>query len=321
MKQIFLLSLPRSGSTLLQRALSSHDKIKTVSEPWLLLPFVYALRSEGIVSEYNHSSLSQAINDFTDELPNGVDDYYSSINAFISSLYSKLCSSNTEFFLDKTPRYAFIVDELKQIFPDAKFIILWRNPLSILSSRFHSFGNKWRIYNYKVDLYKGLENLTNFHQKYEDEICTVNYERLVSNPESELSKIYNFLELPYENCHLHTLNDSTLKGSMGDKTGRSKYKEVNTEPLEKWKSTLCNPLRKIWAINYIKWIGPERLNRMGYNYDQILIEMTATKTGFSHFLSDLLRVIYGFLDQLFELSLLRKKISKLRNFRKITTYR
>jgi hypothetical protein len=39
---IFLLSLPRSGSTLAQRILAAHEGIATTSEPWILLPYGYA---------------------------------------------------------------------------------------------------------------------------------------------------------------------------------------------------------------------------------------------------------------------------------------
>jgi hypothetical protein len=39
---LFLLSLPRSGSTLAQRILAAHAGIATTSEPWILLPYLYA---------------------------------------------------------------------------------------------------------------------------------------------------------------------------------------------------------------------------------------------------------------------------------------
>ncbi|MBA3701438.1 MAG: sulfotransferase [Rubrobacteraceae bacterium] len=42
---LFLLSLPRSGSTLAQRFLAAHDAIATASEPWILLPYFYTLRA------------------------------------------------------------------------------------------------------------------------------------------------------------------------------------------------------------------------------------------------------------------------------------
>jgi hypothetical protein len=39
---IFLLLLPCSGSTLAQRILAAHEGIATTSEPWILLPYLYA---------------------------------------------------------------------------------------------------------------------------------------------------------------------------------------------------------------------------------------------------------------------------------------
>lgn len=50
---MFLISQPRAGSTLLQRILGSHPDIHTVSEPWLMLQPLYALRPDGYRAEYN----------------------------------------------------------------------------------------------------------------------------------------------------------------------------------------------------------------------------------------------------------------------------
>ena len=51
------------------------------------------------------------------------------------------CSACTEaagdgerYFLDKTPRYHLVVDEIMELFPDAKFIFLWRHPLAMAAS-------------------------------------------------------------------------------------------------------------------------------------------------------------------------------------------
>ena len=58
---IFLLSLPRSGSTLVQRILMSHSKISGISEPHLVLPFVYTMRKKGVVSQYSHHTVYKGI--------------------------------------------------------------------------------------------------------------------------------------------------------------------------------------------------------------------------------------------------------------------
>ena len=43
-KPIFIFSITRSGSTLLQRVIAAHEGVATVSEPWVLLPYLYTLR-------------------------------------------------------------------------------------------------------------------------------------------------------------------------------------------------------------------------------------------------------------------------------------
>ena len=46
-KIIFLISLPRSGSTLLQKMLTVSPEIYSVAEPWLMLPLAFMLKKEG----------------------------------------------------------------------------------------------------------------------------------------------------------------------------------------------------------------------------------------------------------------------------------
>ena len=48
---IFLISLPRSGSTLLQRIIGGHKDIHTTAEPWLMLHPFHALKAEKIKSQ------------------------------------------------------------------------------------------------------------------------------------------------------------------------------------------------------------------------------------------------------------------------------
>ena len=150
MKPLFIFSLPRSGSTLLQYILAAHSKISTVSEPWILLPFVYALKEEGSYSEFVHKAMVRAFSDFCEELPNGRKDYFDELSVFALRLYSKACQCESEYFLDKTPRYHLIVEEIIKMFPNGKFIFLWRNPLSIVASMMKSWaGGKWKLYSTK----------------------------------------------------------------------------------------------------------------------------------------------------------------------------
>ena len=60
---IFIFSLPRSGSTLLQKIIASSNEVSTSSEPWILLPLLYSQKEEGTLSEYSHKNAVLALND------------------------------------------------------------------------------------------------------------------------------------------------------------------------------------------------------------------------------------------------------------------
>ena len=64
---IFLISQPRAGSTLLQRILAAHSQVHSVSEPWLMLHPVYALRPSGITAEYNEELARIALRDYLEQ--------------------------------------------------------------------------------------------------------------------------------------------------------------------------------------------------------------------------------------------------------------
>lgn len=293
MKPIFLFSLPRSGSTLLQRMLATHPEIATTSEPWLLLPFLYALRTKGVKSEYNHQDMALAFEDFCEQLPGKKADYYSSIRDLALDLYSKASGGNSQYFLDKTPRYHLIIDEIHEIFPEAKFIILWRNPVAVAASMMETWNKgRWNLYHFEVDLYTGLSNLCDTAKKHTDKIYNIRFEDLVGNPEGESQKLLDFLQLAGTSSEAAEFSSVSLEGRMGDPTGVKQYKTVSTDSLQKWQSTMANPWRKHWSKQYLNWIGQDRIELMGYDFNELHEELSHIKIGKKHFINDIARLGY-----------------------------
>jgi hypothetical protein len=315
---IFLFSLPRSGSTLVQRILASHDGISTVSEPWILLPYLYSLREKGIYAEYMHRVMSWAIQDFCRELPNGADDYLEEIRALALRLYKKASKKESKYFLDKTPRYHLIAEDIIRLFPDAKCIFLWRNPLSVAASLIdHWPKKKWNLFYYKVDLYRGLSNLVGARRKNQDRTFAVKYEDLILNPETEWAKVFSYLELPFNPEILSEFTQVNLKGRMGDPTGTQKYESISREPLDRWKATFSNPLRKAWGRRYLRWIGADRLKTAGYDGDALLAELNDIPTGFRDFGSDLARMAFEIPFSTLEPMIMKNKLELLPEWHRI----
>ncbi len=186
-----------------------------------------------------------AIKDLCALLPNGKEDYYSEIANFTRRIYTKISNKNTLYFLDKTPRYHLIADDILSIFPEGKFIFLWRNPLSIISSIIDTWGRgRWNLYNFKIDIFRGLVNLIETFENNKDKVYGLRYENLITNPEDELRKIFTYLNLNFKEDSVSEFSQVFLLGKMGDQLGKQNYNHISSQPLTKWEKTLCNPVQK-----------------------------------------------------------------------------
>jgi hypothetical protein len=294
MQPVFLFSLPRSGSTLVQRILAAHAEIATVSEPWVLLPLVYMKRNVGIRAEYDHRLASEAIKEFENQLLGKQSAFSEELRTFVMRLYEKAANKRARYFLDKTPRYHLIASEIMAIFPQAKFIFLWRNPLSVLGSYIDYFGSeKWNLYAYHIDLFTGASNLVEAYEDAKGRAFGIRYENFLTDGESSTQAIFKYLDLAPDPTVLESFNSVELKGRFGDKSGTALYSSLSREPLDKWKRMICNPLRRRWAREYLLWIGDRRLKIMGYSLDELLNELEIIPTGTRYFFSDCLRMTYG----------------------------
>jgi len=314
---IFIISMPRSGSTLLQRILAAHTEIDTTSESWLLLPQIYALKENGVFSEYSHIASKRAINDFCECLPNHVDDYLKIIKCSVIECYKLSSNNNIQFYLEKTPRNNLILKEIVSMFPESKYIFLWRNPAAVVASMINSFSNgKWNIFRQEIDLYKGLENMLqadslNIKHRYD-----INYEDLVISSSSVIFDMFNFLGLRPPTYNGQISGAHMLRGRMGDKSGAQGYGHITDLSLDKWKSTMSNPLRKRWLVKYIDYIGTENLSRMGYRKSELLDAILSIEFGCDYLFSDILRMLYGAIDSRCQISLIRKLYSQNKNSKK-----
>ena len=317
-RPLFLFSLPRSGSTLVQRILATHEDIATVSEPWILLPYFYTLRKRGIYAEYNHTSAVLAVEDFCGALPGGREDYVAELRELALRLYARVVRNGERYFLDKTPRYHLISGDVVQAFPDGKHLFLWRNPLAVVASLIETWGDgRWNLYRHKVDLFDGSEELIRAYERNEGTVHALRYEDLITNPEDTWKAVFRYLELPFDTSVLGRFGDVQLSGRKGDPTGTRMYDRVSREPLEKWRAVLCNPVRKAWCRRYLRWLGPERSAVMGYDLDMLLSELDSLPNSYRNLGSDVWRSSYGLAYDFVEPKILQHKLRLVPRWRHV----
>ena len=279
---IFLISQPRSGSTLTQKMLGSHPLIHTQSEPWALLHPLHAMRDDNLVTAYDASMYVKALDDFISHIPGKHQRYTEKIAATYGDFYRLILeSTNKKRFLDKTPRYYHIIDELVNYFPAAKIVLLWRNPAAVLTSIVKSWtNNDWRkLAEFKHDLTIAPKKMLQARRTHKM-IYSLKYEDLISDPEGQINQLCQYLDVHFDDGMLHYRNSLQDRWRYGDQGSVYQHKKPEAGFADKWISELNHPQMWRTVYDYIEYLGEDDLQEMGYDYgviNQILNQHTPTE--------------------------------------------
>lgn len=267
---IFLISQPRSGSTMFQLLLAGHPDIATSSEPWIALHPLFALK-HGIDANYDADLARMALHEFLKQSGINEEFYKKQVSCFLSSFYNQAIEhQQKKYFLDKTPRYYLIIDELIELFPKAKFIVLQRHPLAVLNSILKTWvkDDFKKLGLFKDDLLLAPKVLVAAGKKHSDKIYTVKYEDLVENPELILGKVCDYIGIQY--CESMPEYSKRLPyWKLGDPTGIHKSSRPFTDSLLAWKKEFAPSTLKQLARSYIEELGQELIEEIGYDFAEV----------------------------------------------------
>lgn len=275
---IFLISQPRAGSTLLQRILAGCPAVHTTAEPWLMLHPAYALRKEGHEAEYGAQTAFRALQDFLATLEGGQDCYVEALRRMAVCLYGVACEqAGKTYFLDKTPRYYFIIPELAHIFPEAKFVILLRNPLAVLASILNTWvkGDWIRLSRHYGDLLVAPRLLFEGIQLLDGQAIVLHYENLVREPADQVAMLCARLGLEFHPDMLEYGSRPAPPGRYGDPAGVQQHVRPTAATLERWLELGRTKQTRHFAREYLAALGPELLAGLGYDYAGLEAELGA----------------------------------------------
>ena len=201
-KIIFICGMPRSGTTLAEQIISSHSEVYGAGE----LIYLQQVLKKNFVenSKYNKQHIIE-----NQSLPKNV----------ISSEYHeyfKLYNIKENIITDKAPQNFRLIGFIKLFFPNCKIIHCHRNPkdncLSLFKNSFASQTMNWTNKAEDIAEYYNLysEIMKFWKTKIPNFIYDLDYDKLVQDKESEISKILNFCELEWdEKCLSPDKNSKT----------------------------------------------------------------------------------------------------------------
>ena len=230
-KIIFILGMPRSGTTLVEQIISSHSEVYGAGELSFMEEIIKKLVGYNQEEGMNLSSYFKNIENFKyEELKLAQSEYIEKLNSH---------DHREKIITDKAPLNFRWGGFIKMIFPNSKIIHCERNGMDTCYSNFKnafsgaSLGfcyNLEKLGNY-FNMYKDLMSFWNI--KLKDQIYNLSYEKLINNKELEVKNLLKFCELSWDkNCLNPHLNKKTVATASLAQVRTPVYKSS----IDKWKN-------------------------------------------------------------------------------------
>lgn len=198
---IFVLGMPRSGSTLVDQILASHPMVEGTAELPDIIVLARSLESD------DRRSAGKAWKDYPEIVERLEDDELRRLGDLYVERTRSQRKTDRPRFVDKMPNNWIHLGFIRAILPKAKIIDTRRNPLACGFSNFkqnyargqefsydlQSFGQYYRDY---------VRLMRHFDEVAPGAVHRVIHERLVADPEAEVRRLLDYLGLPFDEACL-----------------------------------------------------------------------------------------------------------------------
>lgn len=233
---VFIMSPVRSGSTLLRMLMNAHSRLHSPHE-------LHIRRLEvGYGSKLSQKAMSAL------DLQRGDLEHL----LWDRVMHRELVKSGKDFIVEKTPSNAFVHERIRDCWPDARFVFLLRHPVSIAQS-WHEGDPDKRTYDeaaadalrYMKAVDKARKGLTGH---------TVRYEDITADPEQEMRRLCEFLDLDFEPTMLDygKKDDAQVVKGLGDWRDKIRTGQVQSGralPTEDDIPEILRPMCQAWGYS------------------------------------------------------------------------
>jgi len=223
---IFIVGLPRSGSTLIEQILASHSKIEGTME----LPNIMNIARKLGNSTKDRTAYPEVI-DTLQEI-----DLTNLGKSFINE--TKFLRTGKQHFIDKMPNNFSHIGLIKLILPNAKIIDARRNPMDTCFSCFKQLFARGQAFTYDLSeiarYYVNYVNLMDHWDKVlPGYVYKVQHEDLLNDQEAVTRDLIDFCEVDFESS---TLEFYKTKRAVKTASSEQVREPINTKGLNQWKN-------------------------------------------------------------------------------------
>ncbi|WP_370187527.1 sulfotransferase [Qipengyuania sp.] len=232
---IFILGLPRAGSTLLEQILASHSQVEGTME----LPDIPALAMR------EAKKAGGDLRDWPDAVAELPDARFAELGEEFLARTRVQRKSGKPFYIDKLPNNWSYAGFIHLILPHAKIVDARRHPLDCCFSNFRQHFAKGQGFSYSLDhigrYYADyVRAMDHYDAVLPGRIHRVIHERLLDDPETEVRALLAYLGLPFEEaCLAFHETDRAVRTASSEQVRRP----INRDGVGQWE-----PCRA--------WLGP-----------------------------------------------------------------
>jgi predicted Zn-dependent protease len=243
---IFIVGMPRAGSTLIEQMLASHPLVEGTME----LPHLPKIVRELVGPRQEEGSFLRRLAAFSRDELRALGERYLAETRIMRK-------TGAPYFLDKMPNNCMYVGLIHLILPNAVIIDARRHPLGCCFSCFkqHFARGQWFTY--------GLEDLGRYYRDYVElmahfdavlpgRVGRVFYESVVADPEGELRRLLAHCGLPFEPACLRFYeNERAVRTASSEQVRQPIFREA----MEHWRhyERWLEPLRRTLADVLIEY--------------------------------------------------------------------
>jgi tetratricopeptide (TPR) repeat protein len=224
---IFIIGMPRSGTTLTESILGAHSECLARGESTILGSILTkGGKRIGQGRQFTFMQTMQSVD---------LNDMNSKANEYLKKLRPK--GIQTARLVDKMPHNFVYTAIIPKLFPNAKIIHIKRNPIANILSIFEQDFTSFHSYASSIDtLIRYYEQYESYMQKMQTmvpkgQLYELSYDALVSEPEAQVRALLDFCDLPFEeSCMKFEEQSRTVRTSSRHQVRQGFY----TSSLKPW---------------------------------------------------------------------------------------
>jgi len=227
-RPVFLVSLPRSGSTLTEQVLAAHSQVTAAGElPWI--PRILADESSARRRNKQESGLSRWAPALSEREWQALGEQY--------LRHCQPWYRDTPVFTDKLPGNIPYVGVILAMLPNALIVNIRRNAMDVCWSCYRQLFVSGAEFAYDLDdlaayWQEQQRHMDFWYKRAPDRILNLDYEALVRRPEPEIRRLLDFLDLPFEAA---CLNSHEAERAINTPSASQVRQAINTRGIDHWR--------------------------------------------------------------------------------------